>query len=70
MARQKTNKTAKKRFKLTNPKNKKKAKIMYSKSCRNHLKTKRSSKFKRRQGVKSEISPHNKTAIIRKVVNL
>lgn len=70
MARQRTNKTTKKRIKVTNPKGNRRAKILYSKSSRNHLKTKRSSQFKRRQKGDYEVSPANRATIVRKIVNL
>jgi ribosomal protein L35 len=49
MARQRTNKTAAKRIKVTNPKGNRKPKVLYSKTAMHHLKTKRSRKTKRRK---------------------
>ncbi|MCD4811676.1 50S ribosomal protein L35 [bacterium] len=70
MARQKTNKTAAKRFKLTNPKGKKKGKLMYKQSHQNHLKTKKSRRAKRRQSNKRIVSSANEKNMYRKIVNL
>ncbi|HCC67725.1 TPA: 50S ribosomal protein L35 [Patescibacteria group bacterium] len=70
MARQKTNKTAKKRFKLTNPKGKKKGKLLYKRSHQNHLKTKRSRKTKRRYSSNVEIAQANRKNMLRKIVNI
>ncbi len=49
MARQKTRKTASKRIKVTNPKGNKTTKLLYKKSAQHHLRTKRSSREKRRK---------------------
>lgn len=49
MARQKSRKTALKRFRKTNPKGNKKPKLKYKPSAQHHLKTKLSSKAKRRK---------------------
>jgi ribosomal protein L35 len=49
MARQKTKKTATKRIKVTNPKGNRKSKMLYKKSAQHHLRTKRSSREKRRK---------------------
>jgi ribosomal protein L35 len=49
MARQKTRKTASKRVKVTNPKDNKKSKMLYKKSAQHHLRTKLSSRQKRRK---------------------
>ncbi len=46
--RNKTNKTAAKRLRATNPRGNRKAKVLYNKSCNSHLKTKRSRRSKRR----------------------
>jgi ribosomal protein L35 len=70
MARQKTNKTVKKRVRLSNPRGNRKAKILYFQSSRNHLKTGKSARYKRRQKGKSEVYDATKKTIVRKVVNL
>lgn len=70
MARQKTNKTAAKRIKLTNPKGNRKAKMLYKQSNQSHLKTKRSSKSKRRQGDNNEVYATTAKNFKRKVINL
>lgn len=70
MARQKTNKTAIKRIKLSNPKGNRKAKMMYNQSHQGHLKTKRSSKSKRRQSDKSLVFKTTQKNLKRVVVNL
>jgi ribosomal protein L35 len=49
MARQKTKKTATKRIKVTNPKGNRKSKMLYKKSAQHHLRTKRSTREKRRK---------------------
>lgn len=69
MARQKTNKTAKKRFKATNPKGNKKPKIKFSRSTRNHLKVKKSSRQKSKIERKGFVSDANYKNIVKKVVN-
>ncbi len=70
MARQKTNKTAVKRIKLSNPKGNRKAKMMYNQSHQGHLKTKRSSKSKRRQSTKALVYSTTQKNLKRIVVNL
>ncbi len=55
---------------MTNPKGNRRAKILYLKSSRNHLKTKKSSQFKRRQKGDFEVSAANRATIIKKIVNL
>jgi ribosomal protein L35 len=70
MARQKTNKTAIKRIKLSNPKGNRKAKMMYKQSHQGHLRTKRSAKSKRRQDDDKIVYPANAKRLKRKVVNL
>ena len=70
MARQKTNKTARKRIKLSNPKGNRTPKLKYKQSHQGHLKTKRSSSSKRRQRGSKLIDKSNKKALVRKIVNL
>jgi len=70
MARQRTNKTAKKRVKITNPKGNRKPKILYKKSHQNHLRTKRSAKSKRRQAGSKVVDNSNEKTLYRKIINL
>ena len=70
MARQKTNKTAIKRIKLSNPKGNRKAKMMYNQSHQGHLKTKRSSKSKRRQSTNTLVYGTTEKNLRKLVVNL
>lgn len=70
MARQKTNKTAKKRVKVTNPKGSRKPKLLYKQSHQNHLRTKRSARSKRRQDSHKEVADVNQKTLYRKIVNL
>lgn len=55
MAKQKTNKSAIKRIKKTNPKGNKKPKLLYSESHNHHMKTKKSSRAKRRKTTHAKI---------------
>lgn len=70
MARQRTNKTAVKRIKLSNPKGNRKAKMMYNQSHQGHLKTKRSSRSKRRQSSDALVYKTTQKNLKRVVVNL
>jgi ribosomal protein L35 len=70
MARQKTNKTAKKRIKASNPKGNRTPKLRYKQSHQGHLKTKRSAKSKRRQKDNALVDKSNKKPLVRKIVNL
>lgn len=70
MAKQKTNKTAIKRFKVSNPKGNRKPKIMYKQSHQGHLKTKRSRSSKRRQDDNKQVHKSNRKQLVRKIVNL
>jgi ribosomal protein L35 len=70
MAKQKTNKTAKKRIKVSNPKGNRKPKLMYKQSHQNHLRTKRSSRSKRRQNSHKVVSDTNEKTLYKKIVNL
>lgn len=49
MPKQKTNKSAIKRIKKTNPKGNKKPKLLYKESHNHHMKTKKSKRAKRRK---------------------
>ena len=70
MARQKTNKTAKKRIKVSNPKGNRKPKLIYKQSHQGHLKTKKSAREKRRQKDNAHVHKSNLKALKRKVVNI
>lgn len=70
MAKQKTNKTAKKRIKVTNPKGSRKPKLIYKQSHQNHLRTKRSARQKRRQSSNAVVDSSNEKNLYRKIVNL
>jgi ribosomal protein L35 len=70
MAKQKTNKTAKKRIKVSNPKGNRKPKLIYKQSHQNHLRTKRSARSKRRQNSHKVVSDANKKNLYKKIVNL
>ena len=70
MSRQKTNKTAKKRVKISNPKGSKKPKLMYKQSHQGHLRTKRSSRSKRRQNSHKIVDSTNEKKMYRKIVNI
>ncbi len=70
MARQKTNKTAKKRFSVSNPRGNKTPKIRYKQSHQGHLKTKRSSREKRRLKDNAEVSKTIGKKMLRKIVNV
>jgi ribosomal protein L35 len=70
MARQKTNKTAKKRIKLSKPRGNRTPKLMYEQSHQNHLRTKKSARAKRRQRDRVQVDKSNKKVLVRKIVNL
>ncbi len=70
MARQKTNKTARKRIKVSNPRGNKTPKLRYKQSHQGHLKTKKSSREKRRQKDNALVSNTSKKSLIRKIVNI
>lgn len=55
MARQKTNKTAIKRIKKTNPKGNRKAKLLYKQSGQHHMRTKKSKRAKRRKSTHAKV---------------
>ncbi|MHC1716884.1 MAG: hypothetical protein AB9915_03325 [Candidatus Dojkabacteria bacterium] len=70
MARQKTNKTAKKRISVSNPRGNKKPKLMYKQSHQGHLKTKKSSREKRRQKSNAGVDKNIAKKIRAKIVNI
>jgi ribosomal protein L35 len=70
MAKQKTNKTARKRIKLSNPKGNKTQKIIYKQTRQGHLRTKRSKSSKRRQSDNKQVHDSNRKQLVRKIVNL
>lgn len=70
MARQKTNKTAKKRVSVSNPRGNKKPKLMYKQSHQGHLRTKKSSRAKRRQKDNALIDKSIAKKIQAKIVNI
>lgn len=70
MSRQKTNKTAKKRIRLSNPRGNRTPKLRYKQSHQGHLKTKRSSRSKRRQKSNAIVGKTNDRKIRRKIVNI
>lgn len=70
MSKQKTNKTAKKRIKVSNPKGNKKPKLIYKQSHQNHLRTKRSAKSKRRQNSHKVVDSSHEKKMYRKIVNI
>jgi ribosomal protein L35 len=70
MARQKTNKTAVKRIKLSNPKGNRTKKLIYKQTRQGHLRTKRSQSSKRRQSNNRQVDSTNKKQLVRKIVNL
>ena len=70
MARQRTNKTAKKRISVSNPRGNKKAKVMYKQSHQGHLKTKKSSREKRRQKSNGLVDKNIAKKMIAKIVNI
>jgi ribosomal protein L35 len=53
----KNNKTAKKRIRLSNPKGNKKSKMLYKKTAQHHLRTKLSSRSKRRKLPREVVNP-------------
>jgi ribosomal protein L35 len=70
MSKQKTNKTAKKRIKVSKPKGNRKPKLIYKQSHQNHLRTKRSARSKRRQNSHKVVSDANEKSLYKKIVNL
>lgn len=70
MARQKTNKTAKKRVKMSNPRGSKAGVLRYKQSHQGHLRTKKSSRAKRRQKDNALIDKNIAKKIQAKIVNI
>lgn len=70
MARQKTNKTAKKRVKMSNPRGHKKGVLRYKQSHQGHLKTKRSARAKRRQSDSKHVDQSISNKMVKKIVNI
>ena len=70
MAKQKTNKTAKKRFNVSNPRGNKTPVIMYKQSHQTHLKTKISSTQKRRLKDNAKVSKTIGKKMLKKIVNV
>jgi ribosomal protein L35 len=70
MARQKTNKTAKKRIKLSKPRGNKTPKLIYKQSHQGHLRTKKSAREKRRQKDNAQVDSSIRKNLIRKIVNI
>ncbi len=70
MARQKTNKTAKKRIKLSKPRGNTPPKLIYKQSHQGHLRTKKSAREKRRQKDKAQVDKSIRKNLIRKIVNI
>ena len=70
MSRQRTNKTAVKRVRSTNPKGNRKAKLLYTKARAHHLRTKLSSRSKRRKLSRSVVTPTNDSNIRKLTVNI
>ena len=70
MARQKTNKTAKKRIKLSKPRGNKTPKLVYRQSHQGHLRTKKSAREKRRQKDNAQVDSSIRKNLIRKIVNI
>jgi len=70
MARQKTNKTAKKRIKLSKPRGNKAPKLIYKQSHQGHLRTKKTAREKRRQKDNAQVDSSIRKSLIRKIVNI
>lgn len=70
MARLKTNKTAKKRVKVSNPRGNKKPVLRYKQSHQGHLKTKRSSREKRRLSDSKHVDVTISKKMVQKIVNI
>jgi ribosomal protein L35 len=70
MARQRTNKTAKKRVRISNPRGHKKGVLRYKQSHQGHLKTKRSTRSKRRQSDSKRVDKNISKRMIAKIVNI
>ena len=70
MARQRTNKTAKKRVKMSKPRGHKQGILRSNQSHQGHLKTKRSARSKRRQSDSKKVSKTTRKRMIAKIVNI
>ena len=70
MAKQRTNKTAKKRIHISNPRGNRKATFMYKQSHQGHLKTKRSSRAKRRESSHAKMTKTTANNMLKKIVNI
>lgn len=70
MARQKTNKTAKKRIKTSNPRGNRTPKLIYKQSHQGHLRTRKSATQKRRQSDNCQVDKTIRKSLVRKIVNL
>lgn len=70
MARQRTNKTAKKRIKVSNPKGNRTPKLIYKQSHQGHLRTSKSARAKRRQQDNAHVDKTNLKSLKRKIVNI
>jgi ribosomal protein L35 len=55
---------------VSNPKGEKKPKLIYKQSRQGHLRSKRSSKSKRRQEKDEKVDRSNRKPLLRKIVNL
>lgn len=70
MARQRTRKSAAKRIMVSNPKGNRKAKTLINQSGRHHLKTKRSTRSKRRKLARVSLNGIQAQSFEKKVVNM
>ncbi|MGI5898020.1 MAG: hypothetical protein ACOX6Q_02570 [Candidatus Dojkabacteria bacterium] len=70
MARQRTNKTAKKRIKVSSPRGHKRPIVLYKQSHQGHLKTKRSTRSKRRQSSSAKVHKTTAKKMVRKIINI
>ncbi len=70
MARQKTNKTAKKRVKMSNPRGSKAGVLRYKQSHQGHLRTKKSATQKRRQSDSKKVTKGLRNKMIKKIINI
>jgi ribosomal protein L35 len=70
MARQKNKQNSEERIRLSNPRGNRKPKLRYKQSHQGHLKTKRSSRSKRRQLSNAIVGSTNDRKIRRKIVNI
>jgi ribosomal protein L35 len=70
MARQKTNKTAKKRVKMSNPRGAKKGIMRFKQSHQGHLRTKKSAREKRRQSDSKPVPRELRNKMKNKIINI